>query len=265
MKKIITIFILLTGVLTLSACQSKDIPNTMSAIEDRGFFIVGLDATFAPMGFKDEDGNIVGFDVDLAKEVANRLDLEIKFQPIDWDSKVLELNAGNIDMIWNGLTITDSRLEEMSFSDPYLANSQIIMVQKGSSIDTINDLIGKSVGIQLSSAAQDAIENSGIADDLGDLIKYDDYNQALLELKNGLIDAVIVDEILGRYMISQDEDDSYQVAREDFGEEKYGIGFRLEATDIRDAFNTTLAEMIADGGAAEISTNWFNEDILYKS
>jgi len=260
MKKIISLFVLTIIVFTLASCTSE-IPNTWSAIEERGYFIVGLDDTFAPLGFRDESGNLVGFDVDLAKEVASRLNVEIKFQTIDWDSKVLELNAGNIDMIWNGLTITDERLEQMSFSAPYLANSQMIMVKKGSTIDTIADLANKSLGVQISSAAQDAVEANSIYDNLGSFIKYDTYTQALLELQNNLIDAIVIDEIMGRYIMSQSAD-LYDIASENFGEESYGIGFRLEATDLRDKFNEVLAEMVTDGTAAAISQTWFDENIF---
>jgi len=260
-KKIITIFVLLISIITLSACNTDTISNTWADVEKKGYFVVGLDDTFAPMGFRDENGNLVGFDVDLATEVASRLGVEVKFQPIDWDAKVLELNSGTIDMIWNGLTITDSRLEEMSFSDPYLSNSQMIMVKDGSTIDTLSDLTDKNVGVQISSAAQEAVEASDIYSSLGSVVKYDSYTQALLELQNGTVDAVVIDEIMGRYIISQNEG-LYAVASENFGEEQYGIGFRLEATELRDKFNEVLAAMVADGTAAEISTTWFDEDIF---
>ncbi len=263
MKKIITVLVFAVSILGLAACNNESIPNTWDDIEERGYFIVGLDDTFAPMGFRDNDGNLVGFDVDLAKEVSQRLGVEVRFQPIDWDAKVLELNSGTIDMIWNGLTITDARLEEMSFSNAYLANSQMIMVKAGSTIDTLQDLDGLTIGVQASSAAQDAVEASTIYDTLGSVLTYDDYNQALLELQNDLIDAVVIDEIMGRYIISQNEG-LYDVASENFGDEEYGIGFRLEATDLRDKFNEVLADMIADGTATTISETWFDEDVFLR-
>lgn len=245
----------------LASCQTEGVINTWEDIEERGYFIVGLDDTFAPMGFRDSEGNLVGFDVDLAKEVSRRLGVEVRFQPIDWDAKVLELNAGTIDMIWNGLTITESRLEEMSFSFPYIANSQIIMVKAGSSIETMNDLVGKTVGVQISSASDDAVSGSDIFDDLDGYERYDTFNLALVELSNGTIDAVVIDEIMGRYIISQNPT-AYDVLEDNFGDETYGVGFRLESTDIRDQINQALLDMIADGTAAEISTTWFNEDIF---
>lgn len=262
MKKILGLVVVLLFGLALASCQEK-VVNTWEEIEDRGYFIVGLDDTFAPMGFRDNSGNLIGFDVDLAKEVSRRLGVEVRFQPIEWDAKVLELNSGTIDMIWNGLTITESRLEEMSFSTPYLSNSQIIMVKAGSTIETMNDLVGKTVGVQISSASDDAVSASSIFTDLGGYERYDTFNLALVELSNGTIDAVVIDEIMGRYIISQNEG-QYEVLEDNFGEETYGIGFRLESTDIRDRFNQVLLDMINDGTAAEISINWFDEDIFLR-
>lgn len=263
MKKILSLILVLLVSTTLLGCQEQTI-NTWDDIEERGYFIVGLDDTFAPMGFRDTDGNLVGFDVDLATEVSERLGVEVRFQSIDWDSKVLELNAGTIDMIWNGLTITESRLEEMSFSNPYLVNTQMIMTASGSTINTINDLADLKIGVQISSASEEAVLANTISDEFSELVKYDNYNLALLDLQNGTIDAVVIDEIMGRYIISQ-SDALYQVAEENFGEEEYGVGFRLESTDIRDQINQVLQEMIDDGTAAEISIKWFDEDIFNAS
>jgi polar amino acid transport system substrate-binding protein len=260
MKKLLSMMFVTLFTFVLIGCQN-DMVNTWEDIEERGYFIVGLDDTFAPMGFRDNDGELVGFDVDLAKEVSQRLGVEVRFQPIDWDAKVLELNGGSIDMIWNGLTITDARKEEMLFSNPYIANTQMIMVKAGSDIDVMSDLAGKRVGVQVSSAAEEAVLANEVSDDFSELLKYDTYNLALLELENGTIDAVVVDEIMGRYIISQNPG-VYQAATDNFGEEEYGVGFRLESSDIRDTINDVLAEMIEDGTAGEISIRWFDEDIF---
>lgn len=260
MKKLLVLGIMVLSLFSVIGCN-QGVINSWDKIEDRGYMIVGLDDTFAPMGFRDSSGNLVGFDVDLAKEVGIRLGVEVRFQPIDWDAKVLELNSGTIDMIWNGLTITESRLEEMLFSIPYIANTQMIMVSSDSSINLISDLSGKKLGVQISSAAEEAVNGNSIASSLGELIKYDQYNQALLELKNGKIDAVVIDEIMGRYIISQSSGE-YKVASENFAEETYGVGFRLESDSIRDKINEVLNDMIEDGTASEISIKWFDEDIF---
>ncbi|HCZ24163.1 MAG TPA: amino acid ABC transporter substrate-binding protein, partial [Acholeplasmataceae bacterium] len=134
-------------------------------------------------------------------------------------------------------------------------------VKAGSTIETMDDLIGKTVGVQISSASDDAVSSSEIFDDLGDYERYDTFNLALIELTNGTIDAVVIDEIMGRYIISQNPS-LYEVLEDNFGDETYGVGFRLESTDIRDQINAALIAMIEDGTAAEISTTWFNEDIF---
>jgi len=261
MKKILGLSLMILMSFVFVGCQSNTI-NTWDEIEERGYFIVGLDDTFAPMGFRDDAGELTGFDVDLAKEVSERLGVEVRFQPIDWDAKVLELNGGSIDMIWNGLTITDARKEEMIFSNPYIANTQMVMIKSGSDIDLLSDLANRTVGVQVSSASEEVVVANDISSDLEELLKYDTYNLALLELENGSIDAVVIDEIMGRYIMSL-KPDVYDVASENFGAEEYGVGFRLESTSIRDQINATLIEMINDGTAGEISQLWFGEDIFF--
>ncbi len=249
-----------------SASASEDADVSWQTIEDKGSFVLGFDETFAPMGFKDESGNHVGFDLDLAAEVAARLGLELKLQPIDWDSKELELQNGNIDVIWNGLTITEERKEKMLFSDPYMNNRQIVIVAADSGIKTIADLADKTVAAQVESSAMQAIEaQPDVKDSFGELIESPDYVEALMELKQGSVDAVVIDEIMGRYYIAQDEDSSfYGVLTDNFGEEQYGIAFRLEDQSFRDKVQETLTAIIGDGKGAEISQKWFGEDILIK-
>ncbi len=260
MKKVLLSLSVLSGV-TLASCGATPILNTWDEIEDRGYVIVGLDDTFAPMGFRNQANELVGFDVDLAKLVFETLDIEVRFQPIDWAAKVLELDAGNIDMIWNGLTITEPRRLEMLFSDAYISNRQIIMTKSDATINTIAELDGLKVGVQLGSASQDAVEANAIANDLQELVTYDTFNLALTDLNAGTIDAVVLDEIYGRYVISQTPN-TYRVMDEDFGNEVYGIGFRLGNTTIRDIVNDTLFDLIEAGDALSISQTWFAEDVF---
>tara|TARA_B100000614_G_scaffold245338_1_gene250344 strand:+ start:968 stop:1780 length:813 start_codon:yes stop_codon:yes gene_type:complete len=236
--------------------------NSLQYILDKGELVLGLDDSFPPMGFRNDDGEIVGFDIDLAREVATRMGVELRLQPIDWDSKVLDLNSRDIDVIWNGLTITDERREQITFSKPYIANRQIVIVQADSGITTKADLAGAVVGLQLGSSAQDAVEGEpAVLDSFAELARYQDNVQALLDLEVGRIDAVVVDEILGRYYIAQ-RPGSFAVAEEYFAEEEYGIGFRKGENAFRDRVDEILDEMVADGTAAEISRSWFGEDIL---
>ncbi len=270
---LLLVFVLVLSVALIGCGGNTDAPaeqpaeavdTSLEAITEKGVLILGLDDSFPPMGFRDRDGEIVGFDIDLAKEVANRLGVELKFQPIDWDSKTMELNAGNIDVIWNGLTITAERQEAIGFSKPYLANQQIIIVRTDSDIDTKADLADMKVGVQLDSSSQHALEaDTATTDSLAEMVKFGNNQEAVMDLGTGGVDAIVVDEILGRYMIAQ-RPGEFKVATENFGREEYGIGFRLGEEAFIEAVNNALAEMVEDGTTAEISTNWFGEDVFLK-
>ena len=212
---------------TLLACNKKEIKSVM----DKNEVIVGLDDAFAPMGFKDESGEIVGFDVDLAKEVGDRLGKKVVFQPIDWSMKESELNNGNIDFIWNGYTITEERKEKVNFSEAYLNNKQVIVTLANSDINAKSDLSGKKVGAQSESSAIEAMEkDTELYESLsgGEAITFEDNNQALMDLEAGRIDAVVADEILVKYYIKLKGEDKFKVLTEDFGSEEYGVGIRKE-------------------------------------
>lgn len=243
-------------------CSSKSTSGESTL--DKDVLIVGMDDAFAPMGFKDQDGNIVGFDVDLAKALGEKLNKEIKFQPIDWTMKETELKSENIDLIWNGYTITDERKEKVDFSVPYLKNRQVIVTLSDSSINSKSDLKGKKVGAQDQSSAVDAMEEEEelySSFDAGKAITFEDNNQALMDLEAGRIDAVVADEILVRYYIELKGTDKYKILDEDFGEEEYGVGIRKGDTKMVEAFNEAFESMKEDGTLKEISEKWFGEDI----
>lgn len=266
MKRIaISVVILLAATAVFANGSKEKSSNTDSSLEyimDKGTLVLGLDDSFPPMGFRGEDGEVTGFDIDLAKEVCKRMNVELKIQPIDWDAKLLDLNSKDIDVIWNGLSISPERLEKISFSKPYIANKQIIIVRTGSGLNTKADLAGKKVGIQLGSTAQDAVEKEPeIVKSFAELSKYQDNVQALMDLSAGGVDAVVVDEILGRYYIA-DKTETYAVADEYFSEENYGIGFRKDDKAFVAAVDKAIDEMVLDGTAADISKKWFGEDIL---
>lgn len=281
MRKIVSIILVILGITAMltgcgssnktvdstanqnsAAASSKE--NNLNGIKGKGKFIVGLDDTFAPMGFRDEKGEIVGFDIDMAKEVAKRLGVSVEFKPVDWDGVVLSLKNKDIDVIWNGLTITDERKEQIDFSNPYLENRQIIVVKSGSGIKSKADLSGKTVGLQLGSSSEEALNaDENTAKSLKEIRKYSTNTEALLDLKNGRIDAVVVDEVLGRYYIQKNPED-YVVLDDDFGKEEYGVGIRKEDSDFKEAIDKAIDEMKADGTADKISVKWFGKAILAK-
>lgn len=231
------------------------------AAKDNGKFIVGLDDSFPPMGFRDENNEIVGVDIDLAKEVAKRLNMEFVAQPIDWDSKELELKNGNVSCIWNGMTITDERKEAMLISDPYMANNQIIVVAPGSDITSSADLAGKVVGLQKGSSAVAALDKTEVRAQIREVVEYTDNVLALTDLKVGRTDAVVVDEVVGRYYVAKAADD-YVVLEESLAPEEYGIGFDKGNTELCEKVNKALKEMKEDGTTAKISEKWFGKDII---
>ena len=231
------------------------------AAKDNGKFIVGLDDSFPPMGFRDENNEIVGVDIDLAKEVAKRLNMEFVAQPIDWDSKELELKNGNVSCIWNGMTITDERKEAMLISDPYMANNQIIVVAPGSDITSSADLAGKVVGLQKGSSAVAALDKTEVRAQIKEVVEYTDNVLALTDLKVGRTDAVVVDEVVGRYYVAKAADD-YVVLEESLAPEEYGIGFDKGNTELCEKVKKALKEMKEDGTTAKISEKWFGKDII---
>lgn len=245
-----------------AGCSSTAKKDTNANNDDKTF-VVGLDDSFPPMGFRDDKNEIVGFDVDLAKEVGKRMGMEVVLQPINWDTKELELDSGNIDVIWNGLTITDERKQAMDFTKPYLQNDQVIVVKKDSPIKTKADLAGKNIGVQKGSSAYDAFTADPISQQTASLNEYPENVSALSDLGIGRIDAVIVDSVVARYYITSEKAD-YIVLSESLSPELYGVGIKKGNTALQTKIQDALDAMIADGTAAAISTKWFGEDIIYK-
>ncbi len=224
--------------------------------------VVGLDDHFPPMGFRDDKNNIVGFDVDMAKEAAKRLGMEVEFKPIDWNSKEAELNGKRIDVLWNGLTITEKRRENILFTNAYMENKQIIVVPANSPLKTKADLAGKVVGVQDGSSSVEAVEKeAAVAKSFKELKKYPDNVAALMDLKAGRIDALVVDEIVGRYYIAKKAGE-YKVLNENFGSEEYGVGLRKDDKELHAKLQKVLDEMKKDGTAAKISQQWFGANIV---
>lgn len=254
-KKIkLAVLLILTAILAVGCAAQSSQPETEE-------LIMGLDDTFAPMGFRDEKGELVGFDVDLANEVAERIGVTIKFQPIDWSMKETELNAGNIDLIWNGYTITAERQEKVAFTKPYLENSQIIVTLAGSDINTKADLAGKNVAVQAESSALDAINSEPeVAESFGELVEFSTNNEAFSDLESGRTDALVVDEVNARYFMKQVGEEKYKVLDEDFGDEEYGIGLRKDDTELLKKINDAMDEMKKDGTYDAIYAKWFSEN-----
>lgn len=262
MKRWTALLLMMVMLCALLPAAAQTTDDSLEKILENGKLILGLDASFPPMGFTDVDtGDITGFDIDLAREVALRLGVELALQPIDWAAKERELNDGNIDCIWNGMTITPERLESMTISKPYLENLQVLVVRKDEGISTLKDLAGKKLGIQAGSSANDALDAAAeFKASLGEVVPFDENVTALMDLNGKGLDAVLVDSIVANYYITVN-DYAFVILEESLAPEEYGIGFRKADVALCEKVDELLLAMKEDGTVEKISTEWFGSDI----
>ena len=241
------------GVLT--GCGSKGSDKT---------FTVGFDAEFPPYGYRDDNGEYVGFDLDLAAEVCKRQGWELVKQPIDWDAKDMELSSGAIDCIWNGFTM-NGREDAYTWTEPYIDNSQVFVVASASGVQNKEELAGKVVAVQKDSSALAALndeenaDNIALRDSFSQLIEYADYNTAFMDLEQGAVDAVAIDIGVAQYQIAQGEEGKFVMLQGEDNKlavEQYAVGFLKGNDELRDTVQKTLDEMAADGTFAQIAEKW---------
>ena len=240
--------------------QAEETTAEEAKTTDGGTLIVGFDQDFPPMGFVGDDGEYTGFDLELAQEVAKRLGLEYKAQPIAWDSKDMELESGNIDCIWNGFTMT-GREDDYTWTEPYMANQQVFVVANDSDINSQADLAGKIVEVQADSSAEAALKEAPeLTATFKELLTTADYNSAFMDLEQGAVDAIAMDVIVAGYQIQQRNAD-FKILDDSLSEEEYGVGFKKGNTELRDKVQSTLEEMAEDGTLQEVSEKWFSKDV----
>lgn len=238
------------------AAEAQEETADTALEEERTTFIVGFDAEFPPYGYMDENGEYVGFDLDLAKEVCSRNGWEFIAQPIDWDSKDMELSSGSIDCIWNGFTM-QGREDAYTWTAPYVDNSQVFVVAADAGIATQADLAGKAVGVQKDSSALAALEGDAaeLAAGFADLQQYGDYNVAFMDLEQGAIDALAIDIGVAKYQVGS-RDGGFIILEEQLASEQYGIGFKLGNDALKDKVEATLLEMAEDGTFMQIAEKY---------
>ncbi len=263
-KRWISLLLMSLMILSLTACQ-KDTgeDNSLQYIKDNGKFVMGLDDTFAPMGFTDDNGDIIGFDVDLAKAVCEKLGVELVLQPIKWEAKEQELATKNIDCIWNGLSLTPERKENMTMSKPYMTNDISLVVKSDSAIATMADMAGLKLAVQGGSSAEEALNdetNKAFRESLGKINPFDKYDTALMDMETGNSDAVLMDTVMANYMITSLGKD-YKVLAESLLPDEYAIGFRKGDVALCEAVEKALNELKADKTVEQISIKWFGTDI----
>ncbi|MBR1558872.1 MAG: transporter substrate-binding domain-containing protein [Clostridia bacterium] len=254
----VLLLIALTGCAKQPA-EETSADTSLATVLDRGALILGLDASFPPMGFTDENGEIVGFDIDVAQEVCDRLGIRLVKKPINWSEKEDLLNGREIDCIWNGMSSNASRAAAMALSDPYMTNEMIFVVSGSGDIRAMNHLSGKTVGVQRGSTAQELLEAADIVTDV--TVAAGDDNVALLdELEKGTLDAVFLDSVVAYYTIASGDRALY-ILPGNLAEEDYVIGFRKGDLALRDKGQSVIYDMNVDGKLAEISDKWFGSDI----
>ena len=247
MKKILAMVLVL--MFALIACASAE-----------GFtFKMGIDAEYPPYSYMGDDGEYTGYDVEMCAKVAEILGWNVEVVPINWDTKLIQLDAGEIDCIWSGLTIDVIDPEAYTLSVAYSDNSQMILTKKGNGIESLDDVAGKVVGVQLGTSADILLSDGGDAADFGatfgDLIRYENYNVCFTELMAGAIDAVAIDIGVANGKIAEYGDDYFTV-EEPFAAEKYGICFRKDDAEICAQVEDALMQLVADGTYVELAEKY---------
>lgn len=260
-KLILGIVLFMTTVLVIGCSKNTEKDSTKKET-GKEKYVIGIDDSFPPMGFRDENKNVVGFDIDLAKAVGKDMGVEFEFKPIDWSGKTLSLKSKEIDLIWNGFTITEERKKEVAFTKAYLANKQILIVNTNSKLTSKDDFKDKILGLQLGSSSSDALDkHEDFKKSLKEVKEYSNNTEALLDLKTERVDGVLVDEVVGRYYMSK-EKGKFKILDGDLGKEEYGVGVRKEDKELLKKLNESLVNVSKSDEGKKISEKWFGENIL---
>ena len=264
-------FLTLVGmaVMSLAGCTqlaSNPTVDNWDKYQQQKSITVGFDNTFVPMGFEEKNGNYAGFDIELAKYVSKKLGITVHFQPIDWDMKETELQNGTIDAIWNGYSATDERREKVAFTIPYMQNTQILVVKKTSGIHSVEDMTGKVLGAQNGSSGMlDFEEHPEVLKNRvkgGDADQYQSVNEAIIDLKNDRIDALLIDRVYADYYLTTEGiADEYDTIPSGFESESFAVGVRPADKKLLEALNQVFKELYQEGIFQQISQKWFGEDV----
>lgn len=269
MKKMMLGAAALVTSFALVACgssQSATKSDNWSTYESEKSITIGFDKTFVPMGFEEADGSYTGFDVELANAVFEKYGITVDWQPIDWDLKETELNNGNIDLIWNGYSVTDERKEKVLFTDSYMDNQQVLVTKKSSNISQVSDMKDKILGAQAGSSGYSVFESQpAILKDIvqnNDASQYATFNEALIDLKNDRIDGLLIDRVYANYYLQQEGIIAdYNIIDAGFENEAFAVGARKSDATLVENINKAFAELYKEGKFQEISQKWFGEDV----
>lgn len=262
MKKIIRFLGLLIIVLVsvgVAGCQGQE--NSWQAIKSRGTLVIGVDDSFVPMDFRQKNGKLVGFDVDLAKAVCKEIGLKPDFQTIDWSMKETELRNGTIDVIWNGYTKTKARAKKVAFSKPYLENDQILVTRKNEGINNYRQMRGKILGVQTGSSGADDLDNypKVLKKRVKSTVLYDTYNNAFIDLKAGRIDGLLIDGVYANYYLAHSKyQKEFKKEKLPYPSEKFSVGINKKDKILKNKINQALDHLEKTGELKKIREKWFN-------
>ena len=270
-KKIALVLVSLLTLFLTACTQKASDPkqDNWDKYQEQGSITIGFDNTFVPMGFEEMNGQYTGFDIDLAEAVSEKLGFKVQFQPIDWDMKETELQNGTIDAIWNGYSATDERREKVAFSIPYMENQQVLVAKKSQQIRSVEDMKDKTLGAQAGSSgyldfeAQPDLLKNRVKDQKAN--QYQSFNEALIDLKNDRIDALLIDRVYANYYLqSEGILNDYNVFSAGFESESFAVGVRPADKRLLTALNQAFIELYQEGKFQEISQKWFGEDVATK-
>lgn len=283
MKRILVCMMVLAMVLSLMACAkpAQTAPaaaepaaapsaagpaatdKSWDEIKEKGYFLVNRNDAYLPMTFRNEKNENVGFDVDLANAVGKYLGVEARVFLSDWDSKLIVLNGRDADVIWCGFTVTEERKTQVLFTDPYIANTQYIVVMADSPIKSKADLEGKTMGWQLGSSCEGVIKADPIYPKLAGERTYVNMTEPMMDMTAGRIDAVVLDSLYyGYWSTEQGVADKYRVLDDNFGNEYMAVGTRLEDHAWHDKLNEALMAVINSDEGVAISMKWFGFNVF---
>ena len=270
-KKIALVLVSLLTLFLTACTQKASDPkqDNWDKYQEQGSITIGFDNTFVPMGFEEMNGQYTGFDIDLAEAVSEKLGFKVQFQPIDWDMKETELQNGTIDAIWNGYSATDERREKVAFSIPYMENQQVLVAKKSQQIRSVEDMKDKTLGAQAGSSgyldfeAQPDLLKNRVKDQKAN--QYQSFNEALIDLKNDRIDALLIDRVYANYYLqSEGILNDYNIFSAEFESESFAVGVRPADKRLLQSLNQAFIALYKEGKFQEISQKWFGEDVATK-
>ena len=263
MKKLLALVLTLVMALSFVGCAKKgadaDAQSDLAYVQEKGTLVVGI-TDFAPMDYKNDKGEWVGFDADMAKLFAESLDVEVEFVEIDWDNKILELDGKSIDCVWNGMTLTDEVKAGMDCSEPYCNNQQVVIVpikeaEKYQTADACKEL---SFAVEAGSAGKAMAEENGF-----EFTEVKDQASALFEVSSGTSDAAIIDSLMAAAMVGEGTGYADLTYTAGLNNEEYGVGFR-KGSDLVEKINAFFADCKENGKMQEIAETYKVQAALIK-